>query len=79
MVTDGLLPPWRPRGVETRGRTEAVDEPSALIRIYPDRIVSWGIESNMCGERHSRAAAYQWLTLPNPLPGNRCPRDRDLE
>ena len=57
VVIDDVLPPWRPRGVEIRGRAEAVDEPSALIRIYPDRIVSWGIESNMLGDRHSRAAS----------------------
>jgi pyridoxamine 5'-phosphate oxidase family protein len=36
--------PWRPRGVEVRGRAEALEQP-ALIRIHPERIVSWGIES----------------------------------
>lgn len=45
--------PWRPRGVEVRGRAEALDQP-ALIRIHPERIVSWGIESDAIGERHSR-------------------------
>ena len=29
-----------------RGRAEAVEEPEALIRIYPERIVSWGLASN---------------------------------
>jgi pyridoxamine 5'-phosphate oxidase family protein len=34
--------PWRPRGVEVRGRAEALDQPP-LIRIYPRRVVSWGL------------------------------------
>jgi pyridoxamine 5'-phosphate oxidase family protein len=37
--------PWRPRAVEVRGRAEAVDEPEAIIRIYPERIASWGLDS----------------------------------
>jgi pyridoxamine 5'-phosphate oxidase family protein len=36
--------PWRPRGIEVRGRAEAISEPTALIRIHPERIVSWGLE-----------------------------------
>lgn len=35
--------PWRPRGVEVRGRAEALRSPRALIRIHPDRVVSWGL------------------------------------
>jgi pyridoxamine 5'-phosphate oxidase family protein len=35
--------PWRPRGVEVRGRAEAVGEPQPLIRIHPDRVRSWGV------------------------------------
>jgi pyridoxamine 5'-phosphate oxidase family protein len=35
--------PWRVRGVEVRGRAEALAEPP-LIRIHPDRIVSWGLD-----------------------------------
>jgi pyridoxamine 5'-phosphate oxidase family protein len=41
--------------VEIRGRAEAVERPEPLIRIHPDRIVSWGIESDVIGERSSRA------------------------
>lgn len=37
--------PWRPRGVEVRGRAEAIALPTPLIRIHPERIVSWGLES----------------------------------
>ncbi len=36
--------PWRPRGIEIRGRAEAVQAPRPLIRIHPRRIVSWGID-----------------------------------
>ena len=36
--------PWRPRGVEIRGRAEAIALPTPLIRIHPERIVSWGLE-----------------------------------
>jgi pyridoxamine 5'-phosphate oxidase family protein len=46
--------PWRPRGIEVRGRAEALEQP-ALIRIHPERIVSWGIESEAIADRHSRA------------------------
>ena len=36
--------PWRPRAVEVRGRAEAIALPTPLIRIHPERIVSWGLE-----------------------------------
>src|SRR3954471_20436934 len=35
--------PWRPRGIEVRGRGEAIALPTPLIRIHPERIVSWGL------------------------------------
>lgn len=47
--------PWRPRGIEVRGAAEAVDGDRPLIRIQPRRIVSWGLESDALGARHSRA------------------------
>ena len=37
--------PWRPRGIEIRGRGEAITLPTPLIRIHPERIVSWGLEA----------------------------------
>ena len=46
--------PWRPRAVEVRGRAEVLYEPRTVIRIHPERIVSWGIESAAIGERHAR-------------------------
>jgi pyridoxamine 5'-phosphate oxidase family protein len=35
--------PWRPRGIEVRGRAEAITLPTPLIRIHPERIVTWGL------------------------------------
>jgi len=49
--------PWRPRGIEVRGRAEAIDGERPMIRIRPERIVSWGLESDAIGERHSRGVA----------------------
>ena len=46
--------PWRVRGVEARGRAEALSEPLPLIRIHPERVVSWGIESDAIGKRTAR-------------------------
>jgi pyridoxamine 5'-phosphate oxidase family protein len=45
IVVDDLesTDPWRPRGVEVRGRGEAIALPTPLIRIHPERIVSWGL------------------------------------
>jgi pyridoxamine 5'-phosphate oxidase family protein len=36
--------PWHPRGIEIRGRGEAIALPTPMIRIHPERIVSWGLE-----------------------------------
>ena len=46
IVIDDLesVDPWRPRAVEVRGRAEAIAIPTPLIRIHPERIVSWGLE-----------------------------------
>jgi pyridoxamine 5'-phosphate oxidase family protein len=54
--------PWRPRGVEVRGRAEAVSSPRPLIRIHPERIVSWGVDergrlARSVGSRAIEAAA----------------------
>lgn len=47
IVIDDLasIDPWRPRAVEVRGRAEAIHDPQPLIRIHPERVVSWGIQS----------------------------------
>lgn len=54
VVVDDVLPPWRPRGVEIRGRAEAVDGERPHLRIHPHRIVSWGLEED--GEPVPRSA-----------------------
>lgn len=53
IVIDDLasIDPWRPRGIEIRGRAVTVVEPATVIRIEPERIVSWGLEP----ERHARS------------------------
>jgi pyridoxamine 5'-phosphate oxidase family protein len=57
IVIDDLLStdPWRPRGIEVRGRAEAIDGDRPLIRIHPERIVSWGLESEDFTQRYSRS------------------------
>jgi pyridoxamine 5'-phosphate oxidase family protein len=55
IVVDDVLPPWQPRGVEVRGRAETLAAPRPLIRIHPERVVSWGIESQRMGDRHARS------------------------
>ena len=46
--------PWRPRGIEVRGRGEAIALPTPLIRIHPERIVSWGIDARPSARTVSR-------------------------
>jgi pyridoxamine 5'-phosphate oxidase family protein len=55
VVVDEVLPPWRPRGVEIRGRAETLEAPVPLIRLHPERIISWGLESAAIGEHHARS------------------------
>jgi pyridoxamine 5'-phosphate oxidase family protein len=43
--------PWLPRGIEIRGRAEAIRWPMPRIRIHPERIISWGLE----GRRNARS------------------------
>jgi pyridoxamine 5'-phosphate oxidase family protein len=46
--------PWRVRGIEVRGPAQVLREPRPLIRIHPERIISWGIESESPTARHAR-------------------------
>ena len=45
---------WRPRGIEIRGRGEAIAMPTPLIRIHPERIVSWGLAGGRSARTVSR-------------------------
>lgn len=66
LVIDDVLPPWQPRGVEIRGRAEALAEPSPMIRIHPARIVSWGIAIGERDTRHARTIVAQPDALSAP-------------
>ena len=73
--------PWHPRGIEIRGRGEAIALPTPLIRIHPERIVSWGLERQARTDVAPRAAP---LARPHDrrrgarraAPGRRRPRSR---
>jgi pyridoxamine 5'-phosphate oxidase family protein len=58
IVIDELasVDPWQPRGIEIRGRAEAIEGDRSVIRIHPERIISWGIEDADFARRHSRDA-----------------------
>ena len=60
IVIDDVQPPWKPRMIEVRGRAETVATggkelnerfDDAIVRIYPDRIVSFGIAGEQPGAR----------------------------
>ena len=55
-VVDIVLPPWQPKGIEVRGHAETFPSGGEvigpqfgpeMIRIYPERIISWGIEGDV--------------------------------
>lgn len=41
IVVDDVLPPWQSRGIEIRGRADALTEPEPRIGIHPERIIGW--------------------------------------
>ena len=59
VVIDDVLPPFQPRGIEVRGDAEAIAGPPPLLRIHPQRIVSWGLDqaTRMPGRRSARDVA----------------------
>jgi pyridoxamine 5'-phosphate oxidase family protein len=65
LVIDDLesVDPWKARGIEVRGRAEALNYGGQvlgpgfgpeLIRIYPQRVISWGIETAAGSRRVAR-------------------------
>jgi pyridoxamine 5'-phosphate oxidase family protein len=54
LVVDDVQPSWQPRGIEIRGRAEAIEKPESVIRIHPERIVSWRIDTDGF-DRNSRS------------------------
>ncbi len=64
-VIDDLasIDPWRPRGIQVRGRAELHDDGGgrmgpgfgdAWLRIHPDRVVAWGLDADAFGQPNSR-------------------------
>jgi len=60
IVIDDVQPPWKPRMIEIRGRAETVATggkelnesfEDAIVRIHPERIVSFGIAGEQPGAR----------------------------
>lgn len=47
IVIDGVAEGdgWNPWAIEIAGQAEAISGPPALIRIYPERVRSWGLEN----------------------------------
>lgn len=52
-LVDDVLPPWRPRSVMVQSQAEALEasagggeDSGAMIRITPDKIISWGLEAS---------------------------------
>ena len=54
-VVDDVLPPWKPRGIEIRGHAEVLPTGGQeivssfapeIIRVYPIRIIGWGIDGD---------------------------------
>jgi len=54
LVIDDVLPPWYPRGIEIRGRAEVITEPEAIVRVHPERIITWGLDGGEVGTRRGR-------------------------
>ncbi len=56
LVVDDLVSTesWRPRGIEVRGKAEAIEGSKPVIRIHPKRIVAWGIDADGF-QRNSRS------------------------
>ena len=73
VVVDDLrsTDPWRPRGIEVRGRADAVSGPRPAIRVRPERIVSWGLAGD--GSRSARSVPTPAATVAAParLPAGR--------
>src|SRR5215469_13328471 len=60
-VIDDVLPPFQPRGIEIRGHAEALPDGGqsispnfspALIRLTPERIISWNLTTGDYAETH---------------------------
>jgi pyridoxamine 5'-phosphate oxidase family protein len=56
--------PWRPRGIEIRGRAEALPTGGAtgeglsaeIIRVHPQRVLGWGLDTDPFAAPRARTA-----------------------
>jgi pyridoxamine 5'-phosphate oxidase family protein len=72
-VVDDLasIDPWRPRGIEIRGRDEALATGGAtgegmsaeIVRIHPRRVLGWGLDTDPFATPHARTVG------PPPVEG----------
>jgi pyridoxamine 5'-phosphate oxidase family protein len=44
---------WHVRGIEIRGQAETIPDPAPPIRVYPERVVAWGLGDRIIGKRDS--------------------------
>jgi pyridoxamine 5'-phosphate oxidase family protein len=61
LVADDLIStdPWKNRGIEVRGRAEVTSGERPLIRIYPERIVAWGLDGEGTRGRPAQPVTVQ--------------------
>ncbi len=64
IVFDDVVPPWHPRGIEVRGKAEAIDGRAPVIRIHPHRIVAWGLDPDR--PRYARDVTIR-ASRPTPI------------
>jgi pyridoxamine 5'-phosphate oxidase family protein len=67
LVIDDLesVQPWKVRGIEIRGRAEAIQGvtpehehfSAELIRVHPQRIISWGVDPEVPGMQRRSVAS----------------------
>lgn len=76
-VVDDVLPPWRPRMIEIRGRVEFAMEGKSIVkdfademvRIRPQRIVAFGIDGDQ--DRNARSISGRDASRASaPEPGS---------
>ena len=64
IVIDGVATGdgWNPWAIEIAGRADALTGPPALIRIYPERVRSWGLDQIALAYGRSRISAPRATT-----------------
>jgi len=65
IVIDDLasINPFRPRAIEVRGHAETITEAQTVIRIHPERIISWGISEQRNARTVTAAHPKKYLAV----------------